>query len=276
MATKKRNSLFYNVLIVPSDGSETKNLKIRNIWVKILIVLFLTLFAALIFVGLTYTRLVRTALEYRDLKENYQILLSEREKIEGIIHDLKKIKSYKSQITKTLAGYVNLKNLSKDTTRIESPINTISTETRDELGAMVYVKTDYPVFPPLEGYITRSFKLLGGEYNHYGIDIATNEGTPVRAAGRGVVIFTGWTRDFGYTIIILHRNGYHTHYSHLQQILVHKGEEVSANSVIGTAGNTGERSSGVHLHFELWHDDTPLNPRKMITQYSEENIDNGK
>jgi murein DD-endopeptidase MepM/ murein hydrolase activator NlpD len=272
---QKRNPLFYNILIVPNDGSTTRSFNIRIIWLRILFTLTVLLFAALVFIGITYTRLVQTAIEYRDLKKNYQILVTEREKISGIVHDMQKLKAYKKKITQTLAGYVSLKRMAKDSSSIESPINAFSTEVRDGLGVSAFINSDYPVFPPLEGYITRTFELLGGDYNHYGIDIAAPVGAPVRAAGRGVVIFTGWTRAFGNTVIILHRNGFHTHYSHLRELMVKTGEEVTANTVIGTTGNTGQRSSGVHLHFELWHDDVPLNPQKMITQYSLEGKNNG-
>ena len=257
-------------MLIPDNDSASISIGIRTIWAKVALFFSIFIVLALFVIAFTYGSLLQTAIEYKDLQGNYQILLSEREKIRDIVHDLQKLKNYKSQITNTLAGYVNVKKLAMDTSAIESPIDAYSTQVKDDLGNAVFANAFFPTHAPLDGFISRKFELIGGDYDHFGIDIAATLDTPVRAAGRGVVIFSGWTKDFGNTVIVLHRNGFHTHYSHFAEIMVKNGDEVSPSTVIGTTGSTGQRSSGVHLHFEMWRDDVPLNPQKMILSFNNE------
>lgn len=90
--------------------------------------------------------------------------------------------------------------------------------------------------------------------NHFGIDIAGNEGAPVYAADNGVVVYSGWNDwGYGYVVVIDHGNGWQTLYAHLSAINVGCGASVYQGSVIGAFGSTGN-SSGAHLHFEMMHD----------------------
>jgi len=94
---------------------------------------------------------------------------------------------------------------------------------------------------------------------HRGIDIANRIGVKVHAAQAGTVIYTGERHGFGKTIIIQHRFGYKTLYGHLDSFSVHRGQRVKSGQVIGTLGNTG-RSTGPHLHFEIWLKSRTINP----------------
>ena len=251
-------------MVVPENDSATRSFRIRKLWIRIIGVLIFIFLSTSIVVGITYGKLVKTAVDFIELQENYQLLLSEREKIHEILRDLRKLQFYKEQVTNTLTGYVDLKNIATDTIAIDSPIEDFSMQAREEADDLALTFKDYPVFSPLDGFITRKLELSGGDYNHPGIDIAATKGAPVKSAGGGVVIFAGWNREFGNTIIILHDGGFHTHYSHCQSIQVKAGDVVTPGFVIGTAGNTGIRSSGVHLHFELWRNNLPLDPLKFI------------
>ena len=95
--------------------------------------------------------------------------------------------------------------------------------------------------------------LSGNDYwnGHLGIDIAAGEGAPIYAADAGVVVFAGWaTGGYGNMVMIDHGNGYQTLYSHLSSVKVGCGQSVSAGTIIGYAGSTGN-STGAHLHFEV-------------------------
>jgi len=101
------------------------------------------------------------------------------------------------------------------------------------------------------GYGYRRDPFTGRRAFHRGIDIANRIGTKVYAAQEGRVIYTGARYGYGKTIIIEHRFGYKTLYGHLDSYRVHRGQWVKSGQIIGTVGYTG-RSTGPHLHFEIW------------------------
>ncbi|MCS7253836.1 MAG: peptidoglycan DD-metalloendopeptidase family protein [Armatimonadota bacterium] len=94
---------------------------------------------------------------------------------------------------------------------------------------------------------------------HTGIDIAADYGTPIRAAAGGTVVFSGWRRAYGLTVIIDHGNGIATLYAHCSRLYVSEGETVEAGQIIAAVGSTG-LSTGPHLHFEVRRYGTPVNP----------------
>lgn len=100
---------------------------------------------------------------------------------------------------------------------------------------------------------------------HRGIDIANRFGTPVLSGSRGVVIYAGKVKDYGYMIEIEHGYGYRTRYGHMSGITVNVGDVVNANDVIGRVGSTG-RSTGPHLHYEVLRNNETLNPERFITK----------
>jgi len=94
---------------------------------------------------------------------------------------------------------------------------------------------------------------------HEGVDIAAPAGTPVNAAGAGVVIYTGWLHGYGNVVILQHSGGYVTVYGHDRRNLVRDGEHVARGQEIGEIGATG-RATGPNLHFEIRYDNHPQNP----------------
>ena len=99
---------------------------------------------------------------------------------------------------------------------------------------------------------------------HTGIDFPAPSGSPVGAGGRGVVKFAGWnTGGYGYLIVIAHRLGYESWYAHLSRIYVSAGQAVVGGTRIGAVGSTGH-STGPHLHFEVRHNGTPINPAPYL------------
>lgn len=87
---------------------------------------------------------------------------------------------------------------------------------------------------------------------HLGNDLAVAEGTVILAAGDGVVRYAGTHPSYGNYVRLLHQNGDETLYAHMQYLFVHTGETISAGTVLGTVGETGN-ATGSHLHFELLH-----------------------
>ena len=118
----------------------------------------------------------------------------------------------------------------------------------------------YHFFPPVEGIVTQSFD---EKKRHYGTDIVAKANAKVAAVLDGVVIFTDWTVKTGYVIQVQHTNDLISVYKHNSILLKKQGDYVRAGEVLGVVGNTGEESSGPHLHFELWRAGNPLNPENF-------------
>ncbi len=121
--------------------------------------------------------------------------------------------------------------------------------------------TDIVFTSPIKGEITQDYN---SKEKHFAIDIAVGEDTPVKAVAKGTVIFTGFTADTGYVIILKHSQGFISVYKHNASVFKTQGELVKAGEVIASAGSTGTFSTGTHLHFELWDDGYPVNPINYI------------
>ena len=124
-----------------------------------------------------------------------------------------------------------------------------------------------PHLPPVGGTITSGVGMridpIDGKWRHHaGIDIAIPEGTPVRPAAPGVVVYSGARPGYGYTILIEHDNGMITLYGHNSRLMAAPGQAVDANTVIAYSGSTG-RSTGPHLHFEAWQAGVNITPAFM-------------
>jgi murein DD-endopeptidase MepM/ murein hydrolase activator NlpD len=121
--------------------------------------------------------------------------------------------------------------------------------------------SNFVLFPPVNGTISESYNVKA---KHFAVDIVVPKDTPIKATADGVVIFAEWTVNTGYVIIVEHSYGLISVYKHNAALIKEQGDLVKAGEVIATAGNTGELSTGPHLHFELWNDGYPINPTNFI------------
>jgi len=117
--------------------------------------------------------------------------------------------------------------------------------------------SSFVFFSPIKGLITSSFNL--GE-EHFGTDIAARENEFVKATLDGTVLFSGFTSTDGYVIQLQHSNNIVSIYKHNSELMVRAGDYVKAGKPIAIVGNSGETSTGPHLHFELWYNGSPINP----------------
>jgi len=116
-------------------------------------------------------------------------------------------------------------------------------------------------FPPVAGIVTERFNRNTG---HFATDFATSPNVGVKATLDGTVIEASWNINTGYVIILQHKDNLISIYKHNSALLQKVGKFVRAGEVIAIVGDTGELSSGPHLHFELWYDGQPLNPEEYI------------
>lgn len=116
-------------------------------------------------------------------------------------------------------------------------------------------------FTPLKGEVTNSF---GGDAGHNGVDIIAPENEAVMSTLDGTVIFAGWTTENGHVIQVQHAHNLVSIYKHNSVLLKTEGDKVAAGEPIAIVGNTGDLSTGAHLHFELWYNGNPINPQEFI------------
>lgn len=116
-------------------------------------------------------------------------------------------------------------------------------------------------FPPIKGIVTRSFN---SKLDHYGVDIVAKSNSAIKAVLDGTVIFSDWTLQTGYIIGLQHKNNLISVYKHNSSLLKQEGAYVKAGETISIVGASGELSTGPHLHFELWHNGSPVNPEEFI------------
>jgi len=123
-------------------------------------------------------------------------------------------------------------------------------------------KVEYVLIRPISGKISSQFDL---SQKHFGVDIPAPNNTPIKAVSDGRVIFSEWTIETGYVIIIEHSFGLTSVYKHNSTGLVNQGDYVNSGQAVALSGNTGELSTGPHLHFELWSDGNPVDPLEYIS-----------
>jgi len=111
----------------------------------------------------------------------------------------------------------------------------------------------------------RRHPILRRRIMHNGIDVGLPSNTNIFASADGKVSMAKFSRSYGNWIIIDHENGYQTVYAHLNSFKITEGQSVKAGDVIALSGSTG-RSTGPHLHYEVRHNGTPINPQSFIEQ----------
>lgn len=116
-------------------------------------------------------------------------------------------------------------------------------------------------FVPVKGLVTNVFN---SSSDHFGVDLVSDPNARISAVLQGTVIFSGWTLETGYVIYIQHEADLVSVYKHNTELFKVIGDKVKAGEAIAIIGNSGELSTGPHLHFELWHNGSALNPEQYI------------
>ncbi len=116
-------------------------------------------------------------------------------------------------------------------------------------------------FVPVKGLVSNHFNSTA---DHFGVDLVSDPNARISSVLPGTVIFSGWTIETGYSIYIQHESDLVSVYKHNAELLKKTGDIVKAGEAIAIIGSSGELSTGPHLHFELWHNGTALNPEQYI------------
>ncbi len=124
-----------------------------------------------------------------------------------------------------------------------------------------------PSIWPVAGWVTREFQ-QGDESivaPHFGLDVAARESAPVLSTADGIVTFADWDQDLGWLVEIDHGYDLATRYGHNARLRVDHGQLVRRGQIIALVGNTG-RSTAPHLHYEVWKDNAPVDPRGYLPE----------
>ena len=148
---------------------------------------------------------------------------------------------------------------------IEDSLLRITVEAEDK--SSIYIKDNINhdflmFFPPVSGLISDEFN---ADVSHFGVDLVAKEKTRISSVLDGTVVVSHWTAETGYVIVVQHKNDYLSQYKHNSVLLKKVGDFVLAGEHIAIIGNSGELSSGPHLHFELWYKGIPVNPKDYIS-----------
>lgn len=272
----------YKLVILNDDTFEEKASFKASLWY---LIIGTTAFAILLII------LTITTIRYTPLRE-YISGISDAESKKSIIDAYTKIDSLE-QLSKAndiyLANLRNIINGKVNSPKLEKPkdigkpsdtikLNQKPSKEEKELRKMIESEgkfdlnaeqveeksgiASYAFFSPLRGQITSKFD---SQKQHYGIDIATRRNENIKATLDGTVVFSNFTPETGYVIAIQHGNNLLSFYKHCSVLLKKVGSFVRAGEVIAVVGDTGEYSTGPHLHFELWFNGTPVNPENYMT-----------
>ena len=184
---------------------------------------------------------------------------------------------YYASIKKVLTGDVSSSEFNRDSIIEAAKAKDIEAVFPNKEDSLLRVKADkedkynlfdsetnssnFVLFPPVNGTISEGYNL---EEKHFAVDVVIPETTPVKSTADGIVIFAEWTMSTGYVIIVEHSNELISIYKHNGSITKAQGDLVKAGEVIALSGNTGELSTGPHLHFELWSKGYPIDPTNFI------------
>ena len=272
---KKQSNKNYRLAVVEEDSYQEKfalSLSKRNIFlisfsVAFVIILITTL---LIF----YTPIREYIPGYDTTKLRIQAVQN-LEKLDSIMNSLEKNEQFIQAFSRTINGeefanqYEDSKIKEVDITDLEVNINIEDSilrkivEVEDRFN--IIEKEDALIAPnlisPASGIISEGFDFSKG---HYGVDVVLKERTPIKAVYDGIVLFAEWTLNYGFTVVVFHKNELISTYKHNQSVKVETGDFVQTGEVIALSGNTGEFTSGPHLHFELWDLQGPINPEDLI------------
>ena len=285
MKNEKQNKTFlkrifndYKVVVSSEDTFEEKlSFKANKINAFIIMLLYSIILIAFTISIVFFTRLREMVPGYSssDLLNRAIYLTKKTDSLEQqIALNNKFYKSIEDVLSGNVDEFVSRNELSIDSNLINPDIFTISPNLQDSI-LRQYVENEDKFnltnnelvienkmfFSPIKGEITQSFNF---NENHFAIDIAADIGTPVKSVLDGKIIFSEWSLETGYVVVIDHGENIISVYKHNSKTLKEQNDFVQAGEVIAYSGNQGNLSSGPHLHFELWKNGTPIDPEPLL------------
>ena len=243
-------------------------------------VFLLTTFLAILIIGLTASLIAFTSLKEYIPGYDSTLLrtkaLKNIERVDSLTQVVYSNQEFINSIGGVITGEIQKKEVKYDQNEVNEFFNDKAlkiskedsvlrkiVEKEDKFNALdpITKKVDFVLFSPVVGKVTSGFD-FGSK--HFGIDVALPLKTPIKAVAGGTVVFAEWTVQTGFVIILKHTFGLISIYKHNDSGLIKQGDLIEPGQVIGFSGNTGELTTGPHLHFELWREGNPINPQDYI------------
>jgi len=260
----------FSVIIVPHDNRTTWNFQVSYRWLYAAAAIALVGLVISITVVFTYGRVANVA-------RNAAVISRENTHLRG---QLAAVDSLRIELIELRALGLQMKNMlgvplsAADSALVASlsPVARTPSIPRDEeeggVGPAEQRKMleSMPTVWPVKGYVTKEFKITGGEKNpdyHPGMDIAAERDTPVLSVADGIVEMSGFDETYGWMVEVDHGYGIRTVYGHNSRNLVQIGDRVTRGTTIAFVGSTG-KSTAPHLHFEVRENGVPVDPRKYL------------
>jgi murein DD-endopeptidase MepM/ murein hydrolase activator NlpD len=256
-AHREKVTKYTSLILVSDETKDPVTLKFRSSILKILIGAGITVLVLIVLGAATYWKVAEVALDYSNLEEENFKLRKGLEQIEKIKETVNQVQQYEKKLRGSMEGYVSLNEYSDTDTAQFNEVDFAKLNIQKKKT----IFNNIPSLMPVEGFVARGFESSSVLADpHLGVDIAAASGSPIKAPADGVVIFSGWTNEAGYMLIINHGYGFLTVYKHNERNIVTRLERIIKGQVIALLGDTGEISSGPHLHFEVWRDGEPVEP----------------
>ena len=214
--------------------------------------------------GYTSTKVRKEAIRNSFLLDS---LVTKFQKQDQFIKSIKSALSGENESDEGLLKEINKNNLesfNREFNRVKADsLLRLEVMQEDKYNLMPNSKNNvkFMLFSPASGLISEPFN---SEIKHFAVDVALAKETPIKSVAVGTVVLAEWTSDTGYVVVIKHNHGLLSVYKHNSTIEKSQGDIVQAGEVIAFAGNSGELSTGYHLHFELWIDGYPVDPTNFI------------
>ena len=285
MAKEKKNKRLwiqnllnrYRMVVINETTFEEKFfIRISQFNIIVLVLLFVTLTAIGSFFLVAYTPLKEFIPGYTSLTIRKEAIRNSF-LLDSLTLEFEKQDRFISSIKSALTGEINWEENSLLDDQSQSPEVLNSDNAMSEADSLLRLEViqedkynvipndlsnvKYLLYPPAVGPISQKYD---ADKRHFAVDIALKENAPIMAVAHGTVIFSEWTADTGHVIIVKHDYGLLSVYKHNSSLEKYQGDLVRAGEVIAKAGDTGELSTGWHLHFELWINGFSADPTDFI------------
>ena len=285
MAKEKKNKRLliqnllnrYRMVVINETTFEEKFfIRISQFNIIVLVLLFVILTAIGSFFLVAYTPLKEFIPGYTSLTIRKEAVRNSF-LLDSLMFEFEKQDRFISSIKSALTGEINWEENSLLDDQSQSPELLNSNNTMSEADSLLRLEViqedkynvipndlsnvKYLLYPPAVGPISQKYD---ADKRHFAVDIALKENAPIMAVAHGTVIFSEWTAETGHVIIVKHDYGLLSVYKHNSSLEKYQGDLVRAGEVIAKAGDTGELSTGWHLHFELWINGFSADPTDFI------------
>ncbi len=245
-------------LLILNNGTFEERIMIKITPLMVLLVILVVGFLIVISSFAIINSFKKSSLD-KSPQENKD-LINRSSQLDSLIRVSEKSVMYLENVKSILRGG-DVKDSSLDVKNKNDIEGNIDLEKNSGDYILVSSNTTTHFFPPLVGNFTEKYNWTE---NHFGVDLVSTEGSFIHSIDDGIVVINNWTVETGFVIGVQHSDGFLSFYKHNSENLKDVGDFVKRGEGIAIIGNSGELSSGPHLHFELWKNGESINPENHI------------